>query len=98
MSLAFFINLLVRSRFPIYGLPKIDWLEWGYTQVYPVEEKYVTKKSSTAPILKYTSHRYENMHFVPDFRRISASGTLNKTEKIIHILEILQCSLYLYAF
>lgn len=36
MSLAIFINLLVRSRFPIYGLTKIDWLDWGYRQVYPV--------------------------------------------------------------
>jgi len=40
------------------------------------------KKFSMAPIQKYTSHRYEKMCFVPNFRRISASRQSNKSEKI----------------
>lgn len=92
----------------MYGLTKIDWLDWGYRQLTSIShssetririrfgmEKYVMKKSSMPAIRKCKSHRYESMHFVSYSRRISASGTPNKPEKIIHVLKILQCSLYL---
>ena len=51
------------------------------------------KKFSMAPIQKYTSHRYEKMCFVPNFRRISTSGQSNKSEKIT--LNFFQ-SVYIY--
>lgn len=43
-----------------------------------VQKNYVMKISCTDPIRKYTSHRYENMHFIPNFRRGSTSGMSNK--------------------
>jgi hypothetical protein len=83
-------------------------LDWGYRQLTSISDssetwiriqfgmqKYVMKKYSIPPIQKCKYHRYESMHFVPYSRRISASGTPNKLEKIIHVLKILQCSLYL---
>jgi len=62
--------------------------EFGFEYVL-IWKKYISKKSSTAPIWKYTSHIYKKMHFVPNFRKKSASRTPNKSEKIIHFLKIL---------
>lgn len=42
--------------------------------------------------------RYENMHFVLYFRRISALGMHNKPGKLMHSSKILQCSFYLCSF
>ena len=46
------------------------------------------KKFSMAPIQKYTSHGYEKMCFVPNFRRISASRQSNKSEILNNKLTI----------
>ena len=58
---------------------------WIWIWIHSIWKKYIMKKFSMAPIQKYTSHRYEKMCFVPNFRRISASRQSNKSKKITWI-------------